>query len=307
MEMKVGVFMDPIENIDTENDTTFELLLTSQKKGNLNYYIDNLYLERDILFVKCRFLRLMERKPHFEFINKTEKMKADELDIVLMRKDPPFDMNYYFNCYLLTFCKKARVINNPYSLLKTPEKLYILHFPTVVPKTLVTSSYDDIEEFQESIDQNIVLKPIDGYAGRGVIVCSKEDRNIPSFFETLSKNETEKVVIQEYIPQITEGGDKRIIWINGEAVGTIARFPMLHDYRANMRVGGKAKLHTLTEKEQDLLRTVSSKMLEDEIYFAGIDIIGDFITEINVTSPTGMQSVRKLGGIDCADYFWNNL
>lgn len=305
---KIGIIMDPIESIDPEKDTTFELALEAQLRGYEVWFIlmEDLFLINGEVFCRARQVQFQREKRYYEFLSDVTTFSLDTFDIVLMRKDPPFDTLYFFATHLLSFCKKARVYNHPKSLRESPEKIYPLQFPGIFPNTLITNHSCEIRAFMKKNGGEVILKPLNSCGGEGILYLHDEDSNFESILEMSTKNGKEWIIVQQYLPEV-KNGDKRIICVNGKAEGAILRIPKSGEHRANMHAGGSVTFVELNDRDVWLVEQISSQLKLDGHYFVGLDIIGDYITEINVTSPTGIQEIRKLGGIDIAKIFWDGL
>jgi len=308
--MKLAVVMDPIEKITPEKDGTLDLLLTAQDR---NY--DLTYLEQQDLKIidgrplaKGKPLRVSDNNNNwFQFSNEKQYSLSD-FDVILMRKDPPFNMEYIYCTYVLDLAQNSgtMVINQPSALRNYNEKVSITQFPSMTPKTLVTSSLEEIGQFLDH-EEKIVVKPLDGMGGKSVFVVDKNDLNAHSIFETITNIGTTTIMAQVYVPEIKQG-DKRIHIVFGQHCNTaLARIPKDHDNRGNLVMGAAAKTQELTSRDKEICETVGPTLLERGIYFAGIDVIGDYLTEINITSPTGMREIKRYGGEDVSGFFFDNL
>ena len=230
----------------------------------------------------------------------------DEFDTILIRTDPPFNERYFYATHFLSLCQRAKVVNRPLSIRDAPEKIYSLRFPDIIPPTLITSNSTDIRRFMETNGGEIIIKPLNQCGGAGVIYLSSDDRNFNSIMEISTKNGSEYIIAQKYLSEIREG-DKRVICVNGSARGAILRIPDRAEHRGNIHVGANVVFSELSERDNWLVERIQEKLREDGLYFVGLDIIGDYITEINVTSPTGIQEIFQQGHIDIAKMFWDEL
>lgn len=311
--MKIGIVMDPIEHVDPQVDSTYALGLEATRRGYQLFYLKStdLWLAGAQAMGSMRPFTFLETVPNFDsqlhwrWLGETVQQPLDELNYVLMRKDPPFDANYIFNTHMLSFCKKAKVVNSPKSIREAPEKIYPLHFDGVFPPTVITSQIAVLKSFSKQHSE-IIMKPLDGNGGRGVLKFEPGDKNFNSAAELLTQNEQVNIVAQQYLSAVRMG-DKRIICINGEAVGAILRIPAENENRANIHVGAKVQFSKLNERDQWLVDQISPRLQQDELFFVGLDVIGEYLTEINVTSPTGIQEIKRLGQIDIAAIFWDQL
>ena len=286
--------MDPLETLHLEGDSTYMMMLESNRRGWSTYWCEptDLFAEGDTAYAHMRKVIVQDNEPHFQ-----EEVAIDvalgEMDVVWMRKDPPFNMDYIFSTYLLDLVPTTTlVLNDPKSIRNFNEKMFALHFAEFCPATLVTREIDRARNWASQYER-IVIKPWDGNGGRGVLVTAYDDSNFRSMLEILTNNETAYILVQEYLPEIKEG-DKRIILIDGEPVGQMLRVPQKGDHRGNMHVGARVEPCELTEKEQLICRTLKPVLQQNGLLFVGIDTIGDKLTEINVTSPTGIQEINRL-------------
>ena len=223
-----------------------------------------------------------------------------------MRQEPPFDMHYITYTHLLDHLdKKVRVINNPVSVRNAPEKLLVTHFADLMPKTIISKNFDEIKEFVSKLNK-VVLKPLYGKGGEGIILLESNDKMFDKKLENFLLVEHEPIMAQEYLP-IVKKGDKRIILINGEPVGCLNRIPAEGEFRSNLGVGGLPELSELSPRDIEICQRISKTLIDYDLYFVGIDVIGDFLTEINVTCPTGVRQIKELGGPDIAKLFWDNI
>ncbi len=305
---KIALLMDPLETIDIDKDTTFALALEAQSRGYQIWYVpmNNLLMKDVTPHSFCREVKFKRSYPCFQWLGDEQLRSMEDFDTILVRKDPPFDEQYFFATHFLSLLKKAKVVNQPGSLRDAPEKIYSLNFPNVNPPTLITSKVDEIRRFMVEVGGEIIVKPLNKCGGAGIVYLHNEDKNFNSIIEMSTNEGQEYIIVQKYLPEIKKG-DKRVICINGIAEGAILRVPSKEDHRGNIHVGGSVIYTELTERDQWLVSQIKDKLVEDKLYFVGLDIIGDYITEINVTSPTGIQEIRELGGRDLAKIFWDGL
>ncbi len=306
--LNIAIVMDPVENILINQDTTFALALEAQNRGHKIWVIDMNELIIDHT-KPCGFARQIVFKrdqPCYSWKSEKEYTTLDDFDYVLMRKDPPFDEKFFFATHILSLCHKAIVVNRPGSLRDAPEKLYALNFPQINPPSIVTSDASKIRQFLDESPKGIIVKPLNRCGGSGILYIDTHDKNFNSLIEMSTHDGVEYIIVQHYLPEI-KAGDKRVICVNGKPCGAIARIPDKGEHRGNIHVGASVVVYELTERDQWLLNQIEEKLRDDGLYFAGIDIIGDYITEINVTSPTGIQEIHQLGGADIAKIFWDQL
>jgi glutathione synthase len=297
--LKIGVVMDPIERIDIEKDTTFVLMLEAQQKGHELHY-----MELDDLFVdgatpKGRFRRVSVARatPHYQFRETTTNLLS-WFDVFLMRKDPPFDMKFFFATHLLSLIdqRKCLVVNDPRGLREANEKLYALNFPDLIPETLVSSNTERLKEFMDAQGGEMIIKPLDGCGGSGVFYLHSKDRNTNALLETATTNGQNPIMAQRYLPQIREG-DKRIIVLGGEPLGAVLRVPREDENRGNIHVGGRCVQAHLTPRDREICRILAPSLNQLGLYLVGLDVIGNYLTEVNVTSPTGVQEINALSQV----------
>lgn len=304
--MNIGYLMDPISRINIKKDTTFAMLLAAQERGYKNRMIlpEDIWLRDGIAWARMQALTVFDDvKHHFEVTDIQEQPLVD-LDVLLMRKDPPVTMDYIYLTYLLEQAESQglRVINKPSSLRDANEKLFTAWFPQCCPKTLVTSQADLIIDFLETVDHG-VIKPLNNMGGESVFRLSLDDPNHHVIIETVTHNGTKKAMVQQFIPEIAQG-DKRILMINGEPVPyALARLPAADDFRGNLASGAAGEGRELTERDRWICEQVGHTLKEKGLLFVGLDVIGDYLTEINVTSPTCARELNALYGLDIAGDF----
>ena len=306
--MKIAVQMDHVSKLSIKGDTTLALCLEAQKrKFKLYQYLpDNLTFIDGRLKVVVEELKLFDDCEDFFELGKPFTDDLNSFDTVLMRQEPPFDMHYITYTHLLDHLdKKVRVINNPVSVRNAPEKLLVTHFVDLMPKTIISKNFDEIKEFVSKLNK-VVLKPLYGKGGEGIILLESNDKMFDKKLENFLLGEHEPIMAQEYLP-IVKKGDKRIILINGEPVGCLNRIPAEGEFRSNLGVGGLPELSELSPRDIEICQRISKTLIDYDLYFVGIDVIGDFLTEINVTCPTGVRQIKELGGPDIAKLFWDNI
>lgn len=304
--IKLGIVMDPIESIYTEKDTTFAMMLAAQHRGWKIHIMQqgDLWLENGEVWASTKVIEVRDDKDNYFSVISEHISALADLDIVLMRKDPPFDLEYVYTTYLLELAEASglKVINKPQSLRDANEKLFTAWFPQCMPAQLVTRKKTLLKRF--IVDhEDVVLKPLHGMGGSSIFRLNKDDPNINVVIETLTDFETKFIMAQKYIPEITQG-DKRIIMINGEPVPyALARIPQKGDIRGNLAAGGKGVGVELTDRDRWICQEVGSTLKEKGLLFVGLDVIGDYLTEINVTSPTCVREIDAHFGINIADQF----
>ncbi|MGO4851484.1 glutathione synthase [Phaeovulum sp. W22_SRMD_FR3] len=305
MGLKVAIQMDPIAAINIDADSTFRLAEEAQARGHeLFYYTpDKLaYREGHILARGWPLVVRRAKGDHFALGDETEIDLAD-WDVVLLRQDPPFDMGYITTTHLLERIHPGTlVVNDPFWVRNSPEKLLVLNFPDLTPPTLVARDLATIRAFK-AVHGDIILKPLYGNGGAGVFRLDPNDRNLASLHELFSGINREPLIAQKFVPDVSKG-DKRIILVNGEPVGAINRVPAAGETRSNMHVGGRPEKIGLTPRDLEICATIGPVLREKGQIFVGIDVIGDWLTEINVTSPTGIQELERFDGVNIAEKIW---
>jgi glutathione synthase len=316
MGLNVAVQMDPIETISIDGDSTFALMLTAQQRGHAlwHYEVRHMALQegvareggarRERLLAHARPVTVQRvRNDHYKF-GEPKVIDLGAMDVVLMRQDPPFDMAYITATHMLDHIHpNTLVVNNPTSVRNAPEKLLVTHFPELMPPTLVTWDVEAIRGFRATY-KDIIVKPLFGNGGAGVFRIKHDDENLNSLLEMHFARSREPLMIQRYEPAVRLG-DKRIILIDGEPAGAINRVPAVGEARSNMHVGGRAEKSPLTPRDLEICRRIGPTLRQQGLIFVGIDVIGEFLTEINVTSPTGLQEVARFDGTDLAAQIWD--
>ena len=308
MTLTVAIQMDPIEKIDIDGDSTFALALEAQKRGHTLFY----YGPRDLTWRDGLVTALMRplsvrnvKGDHFA-LGDAAVQDLSKLDVVLMRQDPPFDMAYISATHMLErIHPKTLVVNDPAEVRNAPEKLFVTHFAQFVPPTLISSDPREIRAFRAE-HKDIILKPLYGNGGAGVFRVGEGDENLGSLLEMFTTFYREPVIVQRYLPEVRKG-DKRIILVDGDVAGAINRVPAQGEARSNMHVGGRPEATDLTAREKAICAAIGPELKKRGFIFTGIDVIGDYMTEINVTSPTGIHEVRRFGGADIAALVWDAI
>ncbi len=304
--MKIIVQMDPIERLNLSGDSTFALLLEAQERGyDIDIYTPNMLTLNDgLLSAEAKQIKAYHSPDRIEELNHPRSVLLNEYDIVLMRQDPPFDMSYITATHLLeTIQDKTLILNNPFYVRNCPEKIFVNKYMKYMPHTLITRNINEIIKFREK-HKEIIIKPLYGNGGANVFYSDGADRNFGSIIENFLELNNEPFIIQQFIPKVKEG-DKRIILIDGEIAGAINRLPQDGEIRSNMHVGGLPAKTEITEGDAKICNAISQDLKDFGLFFAGIDIIDNLITEINVTSPTGIREILQLSGIDVAKIFWD--
>ncbi len=306
MRLKTGVQMDPIERIHIHGDLTFALLLEAQNRQHSIFYYtpDNLFMKDGRVFADGHELRVNDvHGAHFD-LGAKQTLALEDLDVIQLRQDPPFDMAYVTTTHILDHIHpKTLVVNDPASVRNAPEKLFVTEFPDLTPPTLITRSLDAVNAFRAEFG-DIIVKPLYGNGGAAVFRLRPDDTNTGSLVELFQTVFREPFVVQRYLPEVRQG-DKRIILVDGKAVGAINRVPAANETRSNMHVGGRPEAAELTAREREICDAIGPELKRRGLIFVGIDVIGDYLTEINVTSPTGIREIRRFGGPDIAALIWD--
>ncbi len=305
LTMRILVVMDPIANAGADEDTSIGFMLAAQRRGHQVEYcqLKDLYIRNGAGYAVSRAVRLNLSASPFYQLGEPIHSFLSEFDTIWMRKDPPVDDAYLHGTHIFDLAgPDVLVVNSPEGLRYANEKLYAQQFPQFCPETLVTRDMDGIRRWLDTRSDPLIVKPVDGHGGRGIFRLDKNDRNIGSILETLSEDGRLWVVAQSYLPEARKG-DKRIILIDGEPQGAILRIPQSDDNRGNMHVGGRVEHCELTERDLEICGALAPRLKADGLWFVGLDVIGGYLTEINVTSPTGIREIEALSGRDVAGAF----
>jgi glutathione synthase len=308
MSLAVAIQMDPIETININADSTFMMAMEAQARGHtLYHYLPSELAFRDgQVYARARPIDVRREIGNHFTAGKEEILDLSKVDIVLMRQDPPFDMAYITATHLLEHIHPdTLVVNDPAEVRNAPEKLFVTHFDGVLPPTLITSDLREIHAFRNE-HKDIIVKPLFGNGGADVFHITPEDENMGALLEMFTDKYREPIIIQRYLPEVRQG-DKRIILVDGVPVGGVSRIPADGDARANFHAGGSAGKTTLTSREQEICEAIGPALKERGLVFVGIDVIGDFLTEINVTSPTGIQEINALDDIHIESLLWDAM
>lgn len=305
--LSVAFLMDPIGSIDVEKDTTFVLMLEAQRRGHRVYYsqIGDLAVEDGHARARVRPATLgREAGRHAELGPARWAALDSEMDVVFHRKDPPVDGAYVTATQILTLCRRALVINRPEGILAANEKLYALHFPDLIPETRITRSRAELIDFMAKLGGEMIVKPLHGKGGEGIFHLRNDDRNLFSILEQATEFETRWTLAQRYLPEARRG-DKRILLLDGEPLGVVNRVPSERETRANFHVGGRAERASLDADDRRIIDALAPRLRKDGLIFVGIDVIGGRLTEVNVTSPTGMQEINALEDTRLESEVWD--
>lgn len=308
MALNVAVQMDPIERINIRGDSTFALLLEAQARGHrLSYYTpDRMAMVQDAVFATVQPLGVRDKAGDHFTLGDDKRALLSSFDVILMRQDPPFNLNYITATHFLErIHPKTLVINDPASVRNAPEKVFVTQFPQLMPPTLLTRDLAEIKAFRAE-HGDIVMKPLYGHGGGAVFRLTRDDLNFGSLYDMFTVTFREPWVIQKFLPEVRDG-DKRIILVDGEYAGAVNRVPAADDLRSNMVRGGSPKETELSAREREICRTIGPALRERGLLLVGIDVIGGWLTEINITSPTGVRAIRNLGGPDIAALVWDKI
>ena len=305
MTLNIAIQMDPVSSIDIRGDTTFALALKAQERGHSLWYYtpDKLSYNQGVISAIGQQLTLFDNPDHFFETSPEEERQLEDFDVILMRQDPPFDMAYITATHILEMLPPTtKVINNPAEVRNAPEKLLVTLFADLMPPTLISRDADKIRAFRSHY-KDIIVKPLFGNGGAGVFRLQPEDQNLNALLEMFFETSRDPVMVQQYLPAVREG-DKRVILINGEAKGAINRVPQEGEARSNLHVGGSAQAVELSDRDREICSIIGPELKKRGLVFVGIDVIGDYLTEINVTSPTGIREIERFTGESMAAAFW---
>jgi glutathione synthase len=308
MSLAVAVQMDPIEKINFAGDSTFALMLEAAARGHrLSYYTpDRLSWLGGGIIAEATDVVVRDKPGDYFALGKTQKLDLAAVDVVLLRQDPPFDLAYITSTYLLErLPRKVLVVNDPVAVRNAPEKLFVMEFPQFMPETLITRSKAAIEAFLAEHGE-IVMKPLHGHGGAAVFKIHRKDPNFGSLYDLFAATFKEPWVVQRFLPQVVNG-DKRIILVDGAAAAAVNRLPADNDIRANMVRGAAPAATDLTRREKEICAAIGPELKRRGLLLVGIDVIDGYLTEINVTSPTGIRAIRSVGGPDLAVTIWDAI
>jgi len=308
MTLKVACQMDPIARINIEGDSTFAILLEAQARGHQIFYCtpDNLSVCCGAVRARGATLKVRDTPGDFFSLSNERVVDLSDMDVVLLRQDPPFDMGYITTTHLLErIHPKTLVVNDPAHVRNAPEKLFVLDFHDLMPPTLIARQLDDVMAFREE-HGDIVVKPLYGNGGAGVFRLARDDNNVSTLVEVFRSMVPEPFMVQKFLSEVS-AGDKRIILVDGEVAGAINRVPAKGEMRSNLGAGGTASGVELNARDLEICARLSPELKRRGLLFTGIDVIGDYLTEINVTSPTGIRQVKVFGGADIAAMIWDAI
>ncbi|HWJ88217.1 MAG TPA: glutathione synthase [Pelagibacterium sp.] len=309
MPLSVAVQMDPIETINPLGDSSFALMLEAQARGHsLSYYTPDTLAQRgNTVTARVHKISVDDKEKGLHFaLEDWQKTDLRDFDVVLLRQDPPFDMNYITTTHMLErIHPETLVVNHPAEVRNAPEKILVMSFPELMPETLITRDEREIRDFRAEFG-DIIVKPLFGNGGAGVFRIRPDDENLGALLEMFDASFREPFMVQRYVPQVRKG-DKRIILVDGVPAAGLNRVPAEGEVRSNMHVGGRPELSELTRREHEICEAIGPELRKRDLIFVGIDVIGDYLTEINVTSPTGIREVKRFGGPDIAVMIWDAI
>jgi glutathione synthase len=308
MSLAVAIQMDPLETVDIDGDSTFVLALEAQRRGHGLYHYGprELAYKHGRIVARARPFEVRREKGNHVTLGTAEDIDLATLDVVLMRQDPPFNLSYISATHLLDRVHpETLVVNDPHWVRNAPEKLFVTQFAELMPPTLITYDIADIRAFRAE-HGDIIVKPLYGNGGAGIFLVKQDDQNLSSLVETFRSFIDEPLMVQRYLPEI-KAGDKRIILIDGEPAGAVNRVPPAHDVRANLHVGGRAEKAALTKRDHEICEAIGPALEEYGLLFTGIDVIGGYLTEINVTSPTGLQEINRFDNVSLEQKIWDAI
>ena len=308
MAIRVAFQMDHVGSVDIAGDSTFRLILEAQDRGHQIYHYtpSDLYLEDGSVMARACPLEVKNQKPDHYALGPEIFLDLGGVDVVWLRQDPPFDMSYITTTHLLELLMpQTLVVNNPVWVRNCPEKLMVLNYPDLIPDTLIARDMDSIRRFRDK-HGDMIVKPLFGNGGAGIFLIRADDTNLNSLCEMFLQNSREPIIVQEYLPAVVKG-DKRVILVDGVPVGAINRIPPRGETRSNLHVGGTANPVGLTRRDQEICARIGPTLADKGLIFAGIDIIGDKLTEINITSPTGIVELEQFDGTNVAALIWDAI
>lgn len=308
MSLSVAIQMDHVSSIDIRGDSTFVMALEAQRRGHtlFHYLPESLSLDQGRVVARAEPLKVWRNDDKFYELGAAEELDLKTVDVVLMRQDPPFDMAYITATHILDHIHpETLVVNDPTHVRNSPEKMFVTEFPDLMPATLITRDTDRVKAFREQ-HLDIIVKPLYGNGGAGVFHIQPGDENLNSLMEMFLEKSREPVMVQKYLSAVREG-DKRIILIDGKPTGAINRIPAAGEARSNMHVGGRAVASILTPRDTEICERIGPALRERGLLFVGIDVIGDYLTEINVTSPTGLQEIGRYDDVSLESELWDAI
>jgi len=306
--MKYGFQIDPVHTLNHDTDSTLPMILESQKRKNRNFIFSprSLTFKKNTVYALVKEIKFKNNKLNSYIISSEKILNLNSLNCIFIRQDPPYNMEYISSMHLLEQLNlKTKVINSPAGIRNAPEKILMLKFKDIIPPTLITRSRKEIDLFMSSCKRS-VIKPLYGNGGQGIFLLDKKDKNYNQIIEKFIDEDSVPFIVQKFLPEIIKG-DKRIILINGEPVAALKRIPKTNEFRSNIHVGGNTKAVKLSKNDRKICSIIKETLINEKLFFAGIDVIGNYLTEINVTSPTCIQEIKKLHKIDVAKIIFDKL
>ena len=306
--MKFGFQIDPVHTLNHDTDSTLPMILESQKRKNRNFIFSprSLTFKKNTVYALVKEIKFKNNKLNSYIISSEKILNLNSLNCIFIRQDPPYNMEYISSMHLLEQLNpKTKVINSPAGIRNAPEKILMLKFKDIIPPTLITRSRKEIDLFMSSFKRS-VIKPLYGNGGKGIFLLDKKDKNYNQIIEKFIDEDSVPFIVQKFLPEIIKG-DKRIILINGEPVAALKRIPKTDEFRSNIHVGGNTKAVKLSKNDRKICSIIKETLINEKLFFAGIDVIGNYLTEINVTSPTCIQEIKKLHKIDVAKIIFDKL
>ena len=306
--MKFGFQIDPVHTLNHDTDSTLPMILESQKRKNRNFIFspNSLTFKKNTVYALVKEIKFKNNKLNSYIISSEKILNLNSLNCIFIRQDPPYNMEYISSMHLLEQLNpKTKVINSPAGIRNAPEKILMLKFKDIIPPTLITRSRKEIDLFMSSCKRS-VIKPLYGNGGQGIFLLDKNDKNYNQIIEKFIDEDSVPFIVQKFLPEIIKG-DKRIILINGEPVAALKRIPKTNEFRSNIHVGGNTKAVKLSKNDRKICSIIKETLINEKLFFAGIDVIGNYLTEINVTSPTCIQEIKKLHKIDVAKIIFDKL
>ena len=306
--MKYGFQIDPVHTLNHDTDSTLPMIFESQKRKNRNFIFSpsSLTFKKNTVYAIAKEIKFKNSKLSSYSISIEKIINLNSLNYIFIRQDPPYNMEYISSMYLLEHLNsKTRIINSPTGIRNAPEKILMLKFKEIIPPTLITRSRNEIDLFMKKFKKS-VIKPLYGNGGQGIFLLDKKDKNYNQIIEKFIDEENVPFIVQKYLPEIKKG-DKRIILINGKPVAALKRIPKTNEFRSNIHVGGNTKAVELSRSDRKICSIIKETLISEKLFFVGIDIIGNYLTEINVTSPTCIQEIKKVHKIDIAKIIFDKL
>ena len=306
--MKYGFQIDPVHTLNYDTDSTLPMIYESQKRKNINFIFSpsSLTFKKNNLYAAVKEIKFKNSKLSSYSVSIEKKLNLNSLDYIFIRQDPPYNMEYISSMHLLEqLDSKTKLVNSPAGIRNAPEKMLMLKFKDIIPPTLITRSRNEIGLFMNNYKKS-VIKPLYGNGGQGIFLLDKNDKNYNQIIEKFIDEANVPFIVQKFLPEIKKG-DKRIILINGDPVAALKRIPKTNEFRSNIHVGGNTEPVSLSKSDRKICSTIKETLISEKLFFVGIDVIGDYLTEINVTSPTCIQEIKKLHKIDVAKVIFDRL